>query len=63
MKRGDLVSPVGYDGDDMVGVVISDPRQVESDNGVKVRVVEVDWIGWNLREDYSYPHLKVVSKC
>ena len=61
MKVGDLVSPVG-DGS-QVGVVLSEPRLVKTDNNLEVRVVEVEWIGWNLREDYSYPHLKVVSKC
>lgn len=62
MKVGDLVTPAYGGKEDQVGVVLSAPRLVTTDNGVQVRVVEVEWIGWDLREDYSYPHLKIISK-
>ncbi len=62
MKVGDLVTPAYGWKADHVGEVLSEPRLVTTDNGVQVRVVEVEWIGWDLREDYSYPHLKVLSR-
>jgi len=62
VKVGDLVTPAYGGAEDQVGVVLSAPRLVTTDNGVQVRVVEVEWIGWDLREHYSYPHLKVISK-
>ncbi len=62
MKVGDLVTPLYGGAEDQVGVVLSEPRLVTTRNGVQVRVVEVEWIGWDLREEYSYPHLKILSK-
>jgi len=62
VKVGDLVTGNLRGKEDQVGVVLSEPRLVTTDSGVDVRVVEVEWIGWDLREDYSYPHLKVISK-
>jgi len=61
VKVGDLVTPAYGGKEDQVGVVLSEPRLVTTDNGVQVRVVEVEWVGWDLREDYSYPHLKIIS--
>lgn len=45
-----------------VGIVLSPPRLTRSHNGIDVRVVEVEWVGWNIREDYSYAHLKVIAE-
>tara|TARA_B100000131_G_C18104853_1_gene607393 strand:+ start:1261 stop:1467 length:207 start_codon:yes stop_codon:yes gene_type:complete len=62
MKVGDLVTPLYGGAENQVGVVLSEPELVTTPNGVDIRVVDVEWIGWNLREKYSYPHLKVISK-
>ena len=62
MKVGDMVTTVYSGSKKTVGIVLSPPRVIRSHNGVDVRVVEVEWVGWNIREDYSYPHLEVISK-
>jgi len=61
---GDMVTTLYDSGqkNKTVGIVLSPPRVIRSHNGVDVRVVEVEWIGWNIREDYSYPHLEVIAK-
>ena len=64
MRVGDMVTSVYDSGskNKTVGIVLSPPRIIRSHNDIDVRVVRVEWVGWNIREDYSYQHLKIVSE-
>ena len=60
MNVGDLVtSSSGGAPEALVGVVLSSPY-LTWDN--ETEVVRVDWLGWNLQEEYNTQYLKVLSK-
>ena len=60
MNVGDLVtSTSGGAPLNLMGVVLSSPY-LTWDN--ETEVVRVDWLGWNLQEEYNTQYLKVLSK-
>lgn len=54
---GDLVSPTYDSPENPIGLILNLPETTQDGE----EVVLVDWLGWNLRENYSVDYLKVIS--